>query len=153
MIQEGRHKSTYRMLSDLMNDSLSITQMYMSSRETRKINQILGDTDLGFWMCPFSVAVHIQYTRITILVAHPLKNYSSCHICCLPPHQAITCGTTRITAEDACHFGFAPKFNYSRSDKIPLRMHHIPHCVLQQTVYDKKCMRWKTEDGKYSLAG
>ena len=80
MIHEGRHKSTYRTLSELMYDSLSITQMYTSSREIWNINQSLGDTDLGFWMCPFSVSIHTQYTRIIILVAHPLKNQSSCHI-------------------------------------------------------------------------
>ena len=28
--------------------------------------------------------------------------------------------------------------NYSNSDKIPLRMRHIPHCVLQQTVPGKR---------------
>jgi len=104
--------------------------MYTSLRETREINQSLGNIDLGFWMCPFSVSIHIQYTRITILVAHPLKNWSSCHVCCLSPHRVITSGTTRITA-DVCHFGFEPKFNYSLSDKIPLRMHHNPNCVLQ----------------------
>jgi len=114
-----------------MYDSLSITQMYTSSREIWKINQSLGDMDLGFWMCPFCVSIHTQYTRVTILAAHPLKNQSSCYICCLSPHPAITCGTTMITAEDVCHFGFEPKFNYSLSDKIHLRMNHILHYVLQ----------------------
>ena len=126
------------MLSELMNDSLSITQMYTSSREMWKINQSLGDTDLGFCMCPFSVSIHIQYTRITILVAHQLKNLKfMSHL------LSFTSSSDYLrhyydNSRWCLSLGFEPKFNYSLSDKIPLRMHHIPHCVLQTLKFPQR---------------
>ena len=55
---KGRHKSTYHMLSELINDSQRVVQPHISSRDT-KINQSHDDRQLCFSMCPFSVATHI----------------------------------------------------------------------------------------------